>query len=96
MKFKEKLYKRRRVYTGNAVNFFADEVILPDGKIAAREYLEHPGAVAVIPFLDKDRIVLVSQYRYPIGKLTLEIPAGKLDKNENPDITVRGPTFRSS
>ncbi len=89
MKFTEKLLKRNRVYKGNAVNFSVDEIRLPDGKKATREYLEHPGAVAVIPFLNKDNIVLVSQYRYPVGKLTLEIPAGKLDKNEKPEACVR-------
>ena len=45
--------------------------------------------MAVIPFFDKNNIVLVSQYRYPIGEVTLEIPAGKLDKNERPDACVR-------
>jgi len=89
MKFTEKLFKRRRIYSGGAVKFSADEIVLPDGKIATREYLEHPGAVAVLPFVDKDRIVLVSQYRYPVRKLTLEIPAGKLDKGETPAACAR-------
>jgi ADP-ribose pyrophosphatase len=89
MKFKEKLFKRHKIYTGDAVSFSADKIILPDGKIAAREYLEHQGAVAVLAFADSNRIVMVSQYRYPVGKLTLEIPAGKLDKNETPESCVR-------
>lgn len=89
MKFTEKLYKRRRIYSGNAVDFSVDRIVLPDGKLATREYLEHPGAVAVIPFLSADKIILVCQYRYPIGKLTWEVPAGKLDKNEAPGLCVK-------
>jgi len=83
MKFEEKLSKRNRVYTGNAVHFSADEIVLPDGKKACREYMEHPGAVAVLPFLDAGRIILVKQYRYPVKQLTYEIPAGKLDPGES-------------
>ena len=82
MNFTEKLHKRRVIHKGNVVKFSSDVIVLPDGKLATREYLEHPGAVAVIPFVDKKNIVLVSQYRYPVGKLTWEIPAGKIDKNE--------------
>jgi ADP-ribose pyrophosphatase len=89
MNFKEKLFKRNKVYAGNAVDFYVDQIILPDGKLASREYLGHPGAVAVIPFVNADEIILVCQYRYPVGKLTWEIPAGKLDKNEKPDLCVR-------
>lgn len=88
MNFTEKLSKRNRIYKGNAVDFYCDEIILPDGKKATREYLSHPGAVAVIPFVDKKNIILVSQYRYPVGRLTWEIPAGKLDKGEKPSVCV--------
>ncbi len=84
MKFKEKLHKRNKVYSGRSVSFSADKIVLPDGNIALREYLEHPGAVAALPFLNKKTIILVKQYRYPVGKVTYEIPAGKLKKGENP------------
>jgi ADP-ribose pyrophosphatase len=89
MKLQEKLYKRHRIYTGKAVSFSADQIILPDGKKASREYMEHPGAVAVLPFVDRERIVLVKQYRFPIREVTLELPAGKLDKGESPASCVR-------
>lgn len=89
MNLKEKLLKRHKIYCGNAVDFSADEIILPDGKCGVREYLGHPGAVAVIPFIDKTHIVLVKQYRFPVGKITYEIPAGKLSRGENPDACVR-------
>jgi ADP-ribose pyrophosphatase len=82
MEFIEKLSKRRRIYAGKAVHFSADEIILPDGRTASREYMEHPGAVAVIPFLDTRRIVLVKQYRYPVQEVTYELPAGKIDPGE--------------
>ncbi|MCX5782253.1 MAG: NUDIX hydrolase [Elusimicrobia bacterium] len=84
MNLKEKLYKRNRIYSGKAVGFSADKITLPNGKIAIREFLEHPGAIAVLPFLKNGKIILVKQYRYPIKKITYEIPAGKLDKGENP------------
>ena len=60
-----------------------DTVGLPDGSTATREYIRHSGAVAVIPLLDDGRCVLVRQYRYPVGKVLLEWPAGKLDTGES-------------
>ena len=81
----EKLVKKRLVFSGNAVKFRADAIRLPDGKPATREFLDHPGAVAILPVLDDGGIVLVRQYRYPVGKVTLEIPAGKLhSSNDSP------------
>jgi len=80
----EKSYKRNKIYTGKSVDFCCDTIILPDGKTATREFMAHPGAVAVIPFVNRNNIILVKQYRYPVGKVTYEIPAGKLNKNENP------------
>lgn len=64
---------------GKAVSFRVDEVRLPDGRKAVRGYMEHIGAVAVLPVLDDGRIVFVRQHRYPVGQDTLEIPAGKLN-----------------
>jgi ADP-ribose pyrophosphatase len=74
---------------GHAVDFRIDEIRLPNGKSAWREYLDHPGAVGVLPFLDPATVVLVRQYRYPVGETTLEIPAGKLDAGESPLPCVR-------
>ncbi|MFH1368926.1 MAG: NUDIX hydrolase [Elusimicrobiota bacterium] len=89
MKMKETFNRRIKTLKGKAVNFYIDEIKLPDGKKAIREYMDHPGAVAVLPFLDKERVILVKQYRYPVEKITYEIPAGKLDKGENPLSCVR-------
>lgn len=82
MKLTESFVRRRPLYRGRAVNFFVDTVRLPNGALAKREYLDHPGAAAVVPFLGDGRIVLVRQYRHPVGRVTYEIPAGKLDPGE--------------
>lgn len=59
-----------------------DTVGLPDGTSATREYVVHPGAVAVVPVLDDGRVVMVRQFRYPLGQVLLEFPAGKIDPGE--------------
>ena len=74
----EKRVKKRLVFAGSAVGFRADTVRLPNGKKAGREFLFHPGAVAVLPILPDGSVIMVRQYRYPVGAVTLEIPAGKL------------------
>lgn len=79
----ETLVKRRRIYRGRSVDFLVDTIRLPNGKTATREYLDHPGAVGVVPFLDRSTILMVRQYRHPVGEVTLEIPAGKLDGRES-------------
>ena len=83
MKLKEKVYKKNRIYTGKAINFCKDDIVLPNGNKAIREYIDHPGAVAIVPFINKTDIIMVKQYRYPVDKITYEIPAGKLDKKES-------------
>jgi len=72
------------IYGGIFLKMKRDTVSLPDGQQAVREYLTHPGAVAIVALLDDGRILLERQYRYPIAKACIEIPAGKLDPNENP------------
>jgi len=69
--------------SGGFLEVRRDEVLLPDGRPATREYIRHPGAVAVVPILDDDRLVLVRQYRYPVAKVLLEWPAGKRDDGES-------------
>jgi ADP-ribose pyrophosphatase len=68
---------------GGFLELRKDVVRLPDGSSATREYIQHAGAVAVIPLLDDGRIVLVRQFRYPVGRVLLELPAGKLDAGES-------------
>lgn len=76
--YTEKKHRRRLVFSGT-VNFRADTVTLPNGKKSTREFVDHPGAVAVLPVLPDGRLVFVRQFRYPVGQATLEIPAGKLN-----------------
>ncbi|MBS0450969.1 MAG: NUDIX hydrolase [Proteobacteria bacterium] len=69
---------------GNFLEARRDTVRLPDGHTATREYVVHPGAVVVIPLLDDGRVVLERQFRYPVGLVMVEFPAGKLDAGEDP------------
>ncbi len=80
----EKRLKRREVFSGEAVKFRADSIRLPDGRHATREFMDHPGAVAILPVLAGGDVILVRQYRYPVGKVTLEVPAGKLHSPHDP------------
>jgi ADP-ribose pyrophosphatase len=68
---------------GGFLEVHRDDVVLPDGTHTTREYIRHPGAVAVVPLLDDGRVVLVRQFRYPIGRSIVEFPAGKLDEGES-------------
>lgn len=72
------------VYAGHFLHVKRDRVRLPDGREAAREYIVHPGAVMVVPLLDDGRLLMERQYRYPMGRVMLEFPAGKLDAGEAP------------
>lgn len=77
----------QELFKGRFLHAFRDTVALPDGSTASREYLVHPGAVMVIPLLQNGdgelRVVLERQYRYPVGQVMLEFPAGKLDPQES-------------
>ena len=68
---------------------YLDEVILRDGSMGKRMKIEHPEAAAVVPFLSDDEILMVRQFRYALGKETLEIPAGKMDPGETPEACIR-------
>lgn len=71
------------VFQGRLLNVFRDEVRLPDGKSGVREYIKHPGAVLVIPVCDDGRLIFERQFRYPLRRAFLELPAGKLDPDED-------------
>lgn len=77
----------QEILKGRFLHAFRDSVALPDGSTAFREYVVHPGAVMVIPLLQGDdgqlRVVLERQFRYPIGEVMVEFPAGKLDPGES-------------
>ncbi len=85
---KEHLYERKELFKGSFLHALRDTVRLPDGQLATREYVVHPGAVVVVPLLkgedDQIRVVLERQYRYPVGQVMVELPAGKLEAGEDP------------
>lgn len=72
------------IVQGGFLQMRRDSVRLPDGALASREYVVHPGAVVVIPLLDDDRVLVERQFRYPVGRVMTEFPAGKLDAGEDP------------
>lgn len=80
----EKKVSSEYVFDGRLLHVYNDVVSLPNGKTSTREYIKHQGAVAVVPVTDDNEIIVVRQYRYPIERVTIEIPAGKLDKGEEP------------
>ena len=79
---KETCLSSEHIYKGEFLDVWKDKVELPNGKTSSREYIKHPGAVVIIPVLPDRKIGLIRQYRYPMGMDQIELPAGKLDKNE--------------
>jgi ADP-ribose pyrophosphatase len=73
-----------KVFEGKILKLFFDKVMLPNKKMATREKVWHPGAVAVVPLTATEEIILIRQFRYPVGEVLVEIPAGKLDSGEIP------------
>jgi len=80
---REQCLDSQPVYEGHFLRVRRDRIRLPDGREAAREYIRHPGAVMIVPLLDDGRLLLERQYRYPMGRVMLEFPAGKLDAGED-------------
>lgn len=80
--FEEKTLSREEIFKGKVIDVAVDEVQLPDGSTATRELVFHPGAVAIIPITADDKLVMVKQFRKPLEKVILEIPAGKIDPGE--------------
>ncbi len=78
----ERCLSSEQVYRGHFLDVRRDTITLADGGSASREYIVHPGAVMVVPLLDDGRLVMERQYRYPLGRVMLEFPAGKLDAGE--------------
>lgn len=83
MKLEEKQLSSTEIFDGVAIHLYKDEILLPNGKKGVREVVRHPGAVCVIPVTDDGDVVFVNQFRYAFNKVTLEIPAGKLEKGED-------------
>ena len=75
MELKEEMVSQQTVYEGYIVNVRMDKAKLMDGRIANREVVSHPGAVAVFALDEADNVILVRQFRYPLGDVLLELPA---------------------
>lgn len=75
----------QRVYDGRVVSLRVDTVQDADGRVTTREVVEHHGAVAVVPMLADDEVLLITQYRHAVGEWLLEIPAGTLEVGEDPE-----------
>ncbi len=85
----ETLLASEAPYDGSFLKIRRDTVSLPNGHTGIREYVVHPGAVVVIPLLDDGRVLLERQFRYPIGRVMTEFPAGKLDPGEDPLVCAK-------
>jgi len=81
--WRERTLRTEPIFEGKIITLQVDTIELPDGKTATREIVRHPGAAAVLALLD-DRMLVVEQYRKPMDKFQIEIPAGKLDAGEDP------------
>ena len=79
----EKTLLREELLRGHFLHVVRDDVMLPSGAQATREFVIHPGAVMIVPMLDDGRVVLERQYRHPVGRVMIEFPAGKLDPGED-------------
>lgn len=84
MELTERTVEHTRPYEGVIVDVDLDKAVLPNGRIATREVVVHPGGVAVLPLNDDGTVTVVRQYRYPFSQVLTEIPAGKLDPGEEP------------
>jgi ADP-ribose pyrophosphatase len=87
--FTEKKVTSRAAYRGRMLKVNEDEVTLPDGSRALREYVVHPGAAIILPMFDDGTVLMERQFRYPIGQHMLELPAGKLEPDEAPIETAK-------
>ncbi len=80
----EKTVGRTEIYNGKIIKVSVDDVLLPNGEPAKRELVEHPGGVCIAALDEKNELLFVRQFRYPYKEVVLELPAGKLEKGQNP------------
>ena len=84
MELFEKTVEKNYIYEGRIINVRKDKAELPDGKPCVREVVEHNGGVSVAAITDENQLTFVRQFRYPYMQVILELPAGKLEKGEDP------------
>ena len=82
--YQERKVKSRTIFKGRVVTLKKDEAITTSGKTVYREYVKHHGGVCILAVNDEGKIAIVQQFRYPVGNSVLELPAGKLEQDENP------------
>jgi len=80
------LLSRRDIFKGRVVDLSIDKVRMPNGRTTELEVIRHPGAAAMVPLTDSGEVLLVRQYRYATGGWLVEVPAGKLDEGEAPEV----------
>ena len=80
------LLDREQIYRGRVVDLSVDRVKMPNGRTTELEVIRHPGAAAMVPLTESGEVLLVRQYRYATGGWLLEVPAGKLDEGEAPEL----------
>jgi 8-oxo-dGTP pyrophosphatase MutT (NUDIX family) len=83
------LIDQKEIFTGRVIKVSVDTVDLPNGVRLPLEIVRHPGGAAAVAIDDQDRVCLLRQYRYAIGGYIHELPAGKLEPDESPDVTVK-------
>jgi len=86
---KEKTITTKQVYDGIVVKLFSDEVELDNGYKATREVIHHPGGVCVVALDEDENVFMVEQFRYPFAEVLTEVPAGKLEYGEQPELCGR-------
>src|SRR5690625_1056115 len=87
-KFREKTMHTEHIFSGTIIDVQVDDVLLPDGNKSKRELVKHPGAVSIIPMTADGKLVLVEQYRKPLERSIIELPAGKIEDAEAPEVTA--------
>ena len=87
-KFEEKTIHSQPIFKGKVISLKVDDVTLPNGETSKREIVNHPGAVAIIAITGEGKLVVVEQYRKALERSIIEIPAGKLEPGELPEITA--------
>ena len=86
----------RHVYDGPLLQVYVDDVELPDGSSTTRDWIQHPGASAVLPVFEDGTVMLLKQFRYPARQIFVEVPAGKLDPGESPKSTAERELFEET
>ncbi len=89
MKLMEKQVASEEIFRGKVLHVVRDTVELPNGRLATREVVHHPGAVCIVPLTEDEEVIMERQFRYPFHRVMLEIPAGKLEPGEDPLLAAK-------